>query len=232
MGSTWNGARVPGVCSTGNVLSDSLYRAGDLLESGLSELGFAVDPGVTEALMGLAQLLESWSQRINLTAHRSLESIVARLILDAAALERVLPRACRIVDLGSGAGFPGLPLAVLRSDAEILLVEAREKRHHFQRAAIRRLGMGTVRALRGRAERIAPEPGSLVVAQALAAPGQALDLALPWCEPGGWIALPGSPASPDPASSPTIDLAERRPYTVPGGGPARTVWLGRRIASS
>ena len=203
----------------------------ELLESGLAELGLELAASDQDALIGLAVLLTRWSERMNLTAHRTPELIVRRLILDAASLEQALPQASRIVDLGSGAGFPGLPLAVLRPASEVLLVEAREKRHHFQRAAIRELGLSNARPIRGRAESVPPRHASLVVAQALAAPDRALSLALEWVEPGGWIGIPGSETSDGPRlRHPKITEVRRLEYQVPLGGPARTLWLGRAAA--
>lgn len=215
-------------CSTGNVLSGSLAAAGELLDSGLEELGLAPPAPVRQALLALAELLSAWSQRINLTGHRSPEAIVGRLILDAAALGQVLPPAPRLVDLGSGAGFPGLPLAVLRPSLQVLLVEARERRHHFQRAAIRKLSLDNVAALRGRAEQLTPRPAPLVIAQAVAAPDPALALARPWLEAGGWVGIPGSDRSPGPRARPAWIVEVRSlAYRVPGGGPERRLWLGR-----
>lgn len=205
----------------------SLRSTRELLDSGLAELGLDLPDPAREALVGLAELLAAWAQRMNLTAHRTPESIVARLILDAAALEQVLPPADRIIDLGSGAGFPGLPLAVLRPDAELVLIEAREKRHHFQRAAVRQLGLSNVRPLRGRAEQLESTPAPLVIAQALAAPDAAIALALSWVEPGGWIGIPGSEGSEGPQVLPPIHELRVREYSVPGGGPNRKLWLGQ-----
>jgi len=181
-----------------------------------------------DALLRLASLLERWGQRINLSGHRDLESIVARLILDAAALSTHLPAVPSLVDLGSGAGFPGLPIAVLRPDCSLLLVEAREKRHHFQRAAVRELGLRNVTALRGRAEQLPPEPRASVIAQAIAEPSQALQWMLPWVEIGGWLALPGGESPPEVAEHPAVIPSGVVSYRVPGGGPSRTLWLGRR----
>jgi 16S rRNA (guanine527-N7)-methyltransferase len=149
-------------------------------------------------------------------------------VLDAAALSRVLPEVARLVDLGSGAGFPGLPLSVLRPECEVLLVEAREKRHHFQRAAVRRLGLENARPLRGRAEALEPIPSPLVVAQAMAAPAAVLRSARAWVEPGGRIAIPGGGGFAGPIPPPDwIAEADLLDYVVPCGGPARRLWLGR-----
>jgi len=153
---------------------------------------------------------------------------VARLILDAAALAVHLPQVPSLVDLGSGAGFPGLPIAVLRPECALLLVEAREKRHHFQRAALRDLKLSNVETAWGRAEQIEPQPKAAVIAQAVAEPARALGWMIRWAEIGGWLALPGGEQPPEipPHSSVTPERVVA--YTVPCGGPSRTLWLGRR----
>jgi 16S rRNA (guanine527-N7)-methyltransferase len=153
---------------------------------------------------------------------------MGRLVLDALALSRALPDAPSVADLGSGAGFPGLPLAIARPELRVLLVDARERRHHFQRAAIRSLGLGNVRALRGRIEALAPEPAAIVVAQAVSAPAKVLTAMLPWAEPGGLVVIPGSETPPAPGEHPEILHSEIRPYRAPLGGPLRTVWIGKK----
>jgi 16S rRNA (guanine527-N7)-methyltransferase len=169
----------------------------------------------------------SWAGRFNLTAHRAPDSVVRRLVLDAAALLRVLPRFEAMVDLGSGAGFPGLPMAVLAPERRFLLVESRERRHHFQRAAVRELGLPNVAARRGRAEELEPEPQPLVLAQAMGAPSRVLPWMLPWALPGGCLVLPGGDAPPEPGRHGEIEDVQILRYQVPLGGPARTVWIGR-----
>jgi 16S rRNA (guanine527-N7)-methyltransferase len=203
-----------------------------LLEAGLAEL--ERDPAPAAALARLATLLDRWAGRMSLTAHRSPEAIARRLILDAAALEGRLPSAEppeSLVDLGSGPGFPGLPLAILGPHRSVTLVEARERPHHFQRAAIRELGIGNVRALRGRAEELEASPHAIAVAQAMAAPERAARLLLPWVRPGGWLAVPGGPEPPLIPRLVGLGPPEVRPYRVPLGGPPRTLWLARRDPS-
>ena len=179
------------------------------LLAGFAELALDAQADRIEALLRLASLLERWGQRINLSGHRDVESIVGRLILDAAALATHLPPVASLVDLGSGAGFPGLPIAVLRPGCSLLLVEAREKRHHFQRAAVRELGLGNVELVLGRAERIPAQPRAAVIAQAIAEPSQALRWMLPWTEVGGWLVLPGGENPPEIAAHPAVSPSER-----------------------
>lgn len=199
-----------------------------LLNEGLAELELDVSEKQREALLELAAILEQWAERINLTAHRSGEAIVRRLILDAAALSKVLPDAARIADLGSGAGFPGLPLAILRPDSTLTSIEARERRHYFQRAAIRTLGLSNAHAEHGRLESLTPTPHDLVISQALAKPGVALEWMTPWAAPGGLLAIPGGATPPVLPEVKTIESQGVTRYAVPCGGPERTLWLGRR----
>jgi 16S rRNA (guanine527-N7)-methyltransferase len=163
-----------------------------------------------------------------LTAHRSVAEIIRRLVLEALAMERHLPPADRIADLGSGAGFPGLPIAIVRPTTRVELVESRERRHHFQRRAIRALALPNVTAHRGRIEELDPIESGGVVAQALARPRRAVELAIPWCVSGGWIAIPGAETPPAPGDFDEIRRSETISYAVPCGDPARTLWLGRR----
>ena len=208
---------------------DRVAAARSLLLAGFAELSLIAQPERIEALLRLAALLERWGQRINLSGHRDVESIARRLILDAAALCVHLPPVPSLVDLGSGAGFPGLPIAVLRPESALLLVEAREKRHHFQRAAVRELELGNVETVWGRAERVEARPRAAVIAQAVAEPSRALRWMTPWAEVGGWLALPGGEIPPEIPSHPSLIPVRVVAYTVPCGGPKRTLWLGRRV---
>ncbi len=216
--STWNGVDPRRVAA-----------AEALLRAGLPELGYSAAPEQIEALLRLAAVLERWAQRINLSSHRDVEAIVARLILDAAALLRCLPPAAGLVDLGSGAGFPGLPIAVLRPECAVLLVEAREKRHHFQKAAVRELGLRNVEAICGRAEQLEPQPRAIALGQAMAKPAQALRWMKPWAQVGGWLAIPGGESAPQIDPDPDVVAEPAVGYVVPCGGPQRTLWLGRRV---
>jgi 16S rRNA (guanine527-N7)-methyltransferase len=217
--------------STGTALSDPAAQdpARDLLERGIGELGLPdLSPEAIDRLLALATLLETWSQRINLTGHRSCEAIVHRLVLDALALSSELPDVETIADLGSGAGFPGLPLALLRPRTRFTLVESRERRVHFQRSAVRAMSLTNVAIERGRIEDLPPRPHDLVIAQALARPGRAMQWMLAWAAPGALLALPGGASPPQLPELPEVEPLGVRTYRVPCAGPERTLWLGRR----
>ena len=197
------------------------------IAAGLGELGLPIDRG--GALAELSRLVARWAERINLTAHRSPEAVARRLVLDALALGAALPVVPpdTLADLGSGAGFPALPLAILWPTCQITMVDSRLRKHHFQRTAIRALDLPNARAVRGRAESLDAAPHQIVVAQAMAQPAQVLRWMRRWATPDGWLVLPQSDAVPRIAVPADIRFEAIRRYQVPLGGPARSLWLGR-----
>ncbi len=208
----------------------ALEPARRLLQAGLAALPAAVSPAQADSLFSFARLLEHWSGRMNLTGHRSLEAIIERLILDAAALAQVLPEFGSLADLGSGAGLPGLPIAILRPQCRVTLVESRERRHHFQRAAVREIGIPNARPLHGRAEELEAKPHAAVIAQALARPERALAWMVRWAEPGGLLLLPGGKAPHQVPELPDVSLETCLRYRAPGRPSDRTIWIARHRA--
>ena len=162
--------------------------------------------------------------------HRGPAAIALRLVVDAIALFEVLPRFEKLVDLGSGAGFPYLPIAILHPEREFLSIEARSRRVSFQRTAVRTLGLENVEVRSGRIEDLEPEPADAAVAQALAEPPHARDYLLPWVKAGGWLAIPGTPDSltPPPATDAPLERGEVRVYRVPEIELERRVWVAHK----
>jgi 16S rRNA (guanine527-N7)-methyltransferase len=196
------------------------------LLAGLQALDLSPGARACDQLLGLVDQVAGWAGRMNLSAHRAPGEILDHLVLEALALERQLPAAARIADLGSGAGFPGLPIAIVRPETQVLLVEARQKRHHFQRAAIRGLAIGNATPLLGRSESLEPRPAEGVVAQAMAEPHRVIEWMLPWTSPGGWLALPMS-SQPIEITTNLVSAPMLRSYRVPPANRLRHVWLAR-----
>lgn len=204
-----------------------------LIERGLVEVDLDPSADSVGKLTELVLLLARWAKRINLTGHRDPLEMTQRLVLDAVALASVLPElkaAETLADLGSGAGFPGLPIAILHPGLKVHLVDSRLKRNHFQREARRQLGLGNVHPILGRSDRIEPVLCQVVVAQAMTQPEQALALMTDWAAPGAWIALPASEGTAPPPLSGDLEQLERREYRVPGTGTSRLLWVMRRKA--
>lgn len=204
----------------------------ELLAAGLAELSHPRrnDAAALTSLARLCALVGAWAGQLNLTGHRGPEPVARDLVLDAAALDLVIPsEAQTLADIGSGAGFPGLPVAILRPAGRVTLIESRERRHHFQRHAIRTLGLGNAVALRGRAELLPATGHACAVAQAAAQPVLALRWLARWVAPGGVAVIPGSAARPPDAGEalPPGWSARVVTYQVPLGGRERTAWIAR-----
>jgi len=160
--------------------------------------------------------------------------MATRLILDAAALARSLPElhdAQTLADLGSGAGFPGLPISILHPHLRVRLIEARMKRNHFQRAARRTLDLQNLEPILGRSDELETQPAAIVVAQAMAKPTRALELMLPWSTARGLLVLPATQDAPRPETPAGVRITEARSYALPGRPPGlpiqRKLWIAR-----
>jgi 16S rRNA (guanine527-N7)-methyltransferase len=208
------------------------FEVRSLLATGLGELPLKVAESQLESLWKLAQLLEKWSKGVNLTGHRTLEQIVRRLVLDAAALIAELPEFPTLADIGAGAGFPGFPIAILRPACQVTLIESRRRRHHFQREVIRQLGLANASAVLGRAETLEPVPCAATIGQAVSPPPELLPFLMPWTETGGLLLFPGGAEPAAVASDERVRFESCVRYRVPCGGPERTVWVARRVTAS
>lgn len=197
---------------------------------GLENLGQPLSPHQLRQLTQLVLLLAEWSSRINLTGHRDPITMASRLVLDAAALCRALPElqeAKTLVDLGSGAGFPGLPISILHPHLLVRLIDSRLKRNHFQRAARRALNLNHVEPILGRSDELEVQPADIVVAQAMAQPARALELMLPWASNGGMLVLPATEDAAQPQIPVGAGLIAVRRYRLPGLDIQRKLWIAR-----
>lgn len=115
---------------------DARYRR--LVEEAFRRVELALNPEQVEAFVAYARMLERWGGKINLTAIHRPEDVVVKHFLDSAlALTHVnLSSGESVADIGSGAGFPGVPMAILRPDAQFVLFEATEKKAAFLHALV------------------------------------------------------------------------------------------------
>lgn len=120
-------------------------------------LGVEVDAAGLDDLATFLDELERWNARANLVGEHARETLIDRHLVDALAavpLLRALGDGLRIADLGSGAGLPGIPLAIALRPREMVLVEPRRKRASFLRAVRRRLAALSINVVEGRAEEL------------------------------------------------------------------------------
>lgn len=131
-------------------------------------------------------------------------------IQDSLAAADSVPSGARLADLGSGAGFPGVPIALARPDVRVTLLEVRERRVSFLRHVARSVD-AEIEVLRGRIEDGPPEPFDLVTLRAVASPEQAVRLGVPWAKPDGevwiWTTTPANSLPWAPIGR--IDLGDR-----------------------
>lgn len=129
------------------------------------------------------ETLRQWQAKINLVGPKTLDDVWRRHIQDSAQLAPLIPIGSRIIDLGSGAGFPGLVLAIM-GVGEVHLVESDQRKAAFMREVIRLTGANAqVHAVR--IEKMAPIPINFVTSRALSSIEQLLEFAEPFLKSGG-----------------------------------------------
>lgn len=145
----------------------------------MQKLGPGVSRETQNQLDALVGTLVKWQKAINLVGRATIEDVWVRHILDSAQLQPLIPENTRhLADLGSGAGFPGLVMAVLRPDLDVTLVESDARKAAFLGEASRRMGLKKLpRILIGRIEEVPSAQADLITARALAPLGQLLEWA-------------------------------------------------------
>lgn len=208
------------------------------LESGLDAL--ALDRALATPLLDYLALLVRWNGTYNLTAVRDPAEMIAKHLLDSLAMhpfvEPIAVTGGRLADLGTGAGLPGIPLAIARTGLRVTLVESAGKKARFLREAVRQLGLQHVQVAESRIEAL-DEPGAFdaITARALATLPLILELGGHLLKPGGrLLAMKGAyPAEELAALPPGWALQACHPLRVPGLDAERhLVIVGRAAAGA
>ena len=203
--------RSPGAAPTAGhrVAAERLF--GDRLPLAIAFADLLVTDGVTRGLIGPREAPRIWD----------------RHLLNCAAIAELVPPQARVVDVGSGAGLPGIVLALARPDAAVALVEPLARRTAFLDEAVETLALTNVTVVRGRAEELVPprgrsriEPADVVTARAVAP----LDRLTTWCLPlvavgGRLLALKGESAADE------VDVHSAAIARL-GGAPPVIHWCG------
>ena len=124
------------------------------LHEGIRRLGLALPAGSEERLLGYLALLQKWNAAYNLTAVRDPEQMVVKHLLDSLS---ILPhvQGTRLIDVGTGAGLPGLVLALVKPELQVTLLDSNGKKVRFLRQAIAELKVGNAVAVQSRVEEFA-----------------------------------------------------------------------------
>jgi 16S rRNA (guanine527-N7)-methyltransferase len=137
------------------------------LLAGAQEMGVALDGAQAEAMLRLTAELREWNRRINLTAITGPADMVDKHLLDSLSVQPHL-HGRRVADIGTGAGFPGVPLAIVNPRRSFTLIEATGKKCLFVRHAVELLGIDNVEVIQARAESWKPKAlFDCVIARAL-----------------------------------------------------------------
>lgn len=125
----------------------------DLLQKGLNHLGISCSK---QAILHYLELLHKWNQAFNLTAVREIENMLVRHVLDSLA---ILPwiKGPHVLDVGSGGGLPGIPLAIARPELNVVLLDSNGKKTRFLQEVKRALALDHVEVVKSRAELYHPE---------------------------------------------------------------------------
>ncbi len=164
------------------------------LKAGAEKLGLQLSPGQLEQFHIYYRELLSWNKRVNLTAITGYEEVQIKHFLDALTVSLVFSPvnsvARRLIDIGAGAGIPGLPLKIAFPEIKLVLLEATAKKAVFLRHIKDKLGLDDVEIVVGRAEEVGHQSQyrhnfDLVLSRAVAPLPVLVELTLPFCAVGG-----------------------------------------------
>ena len=159
-------------------------------------------PRSATALASYAELLATEGVVRGLIGPREVPRLWDRHLLNCAVVERVIDRGAVVADVGSGAGLPGLVLAIVRQDLRVTLIEPLLRRTTFLEQAVEALGLENVTVTRSRAEDLREASFDVVVSRAVAPLGKLAAWCLPLCRPGGrMVAMKGSAAEEELAAA-------------------------------
>ncbi len=215
-----------------------------LLRDGAGVLGIDLNEAHLDAFRIYARTLLDWNQRLNLTAITEPDEIAVKHFLDALSINPhlpALPPDFALIDVGSGAGLPGLPLKIIRPALRLTLLEARAKKTAFLQHMIEALNVAGATVVTARAEEAGHQPVlreqyDLAIARAVAPLPVLAEYMLPLVKVGGWMAAQKGlhPGDEIKAAANALDilgggLPQVRPLSVPGLAAARHLVLIQKV---
>jgi 16S rRNA (guanine527-N7)-methyltransferase len=210
-----------------------------ILIEGARVFGINIDERTMEAFDLYFKELLKWNQKINLTAVRTEKGIIVKHFLDSLSVFPSLSDLSFLFDIGSGAGFPGIPLKIVRPSLDMTLIDSVRKKVDFQRHIIRMLGLGGIEAIHGRVQdkEILKNLGGrfdIVISRAFADLRTFLILSFPFLKEGGRaIAMKGEAGNDEirlfaEAEGARFRLPEVIPLTLPSSSFKRTILVFKK----
>ena len=186
------------------------------LVTGVESLGIAVSTSQIDALVAYIELLQKWNRTFNLVGTSIEQELVQKHVLDSIAIGPFI-KFTSVLDVGSGAGLPGIPLAITLPDLSFGLLDANSKKTRFMRQAAIELELSNTEIIHSRVEHYQPQQAPLtVVARAFAPFEKALDLLSPVCANGGQVLLMLGERSQYPVTHADYKNVKTQGIDVPG----------------
>jgi 16S rRNA (guanine527-N7)-methyltransferase len=203
----------------------------ETLEQGARELGIPLAAGARETLERYADRLLAWNRKVNLTAITDPADLAEKHLLDSLALLPETTGAATLLDVGSGAGLPGIPLAIALPSLDVTCCDAVAKKVAFVKAVSAELGLrvrGVAARAEGEPEREGLPRAEVVVSRAFADPDRWLPLAVRYVAPGGRVLATLGREADETAlrragAAAGLTLAGLRRFTLPRSGAHRAV---------
>lgn len=187
----------------------------DILIQGLTDLGILPEGRVVDAFLLYLSELKKWNRAYNLTAITDDREVIVKHFLDSLLYLKALPPSAQtLCDVGSGAGFPGLPIALVRPDLSIALIEPSRKRCAFLRHVAKRIGAANIQVIESVAEAVEARQFDVVLTRATFSVAELRKKAGHLVRTGGYLILSKGPKHEDelrdlgPAQRPEIIPAE------------------------
>ena len=206
-----------------------------LHEWGLATFGFGIEPQAAGLIARYLDLLETWNRRLRLTGERDRRALIRKHVADAIACVPWLPESGSLLDVGTGAGFPGVILACVRPDAIVTLLDSKQRPASFLNEVTRTVPLPNARVVTMRAEDATLEPTiagcqRLVTSRATRM-DDVLRLAKPLVAPGGHVISMQTPKTDTGTAEACARRygyasVEIRDYRLPDGEPRRLVIAG------
>ena len=188
------------------------------LAAGIAALGLALPEGAEARLLAYLALLDKWNRVYNLTAVRETERMVSHHLLDSLAAVPFF-QAEAVLDVGSGGGLPGIPLAIARPELQVTLIDSIAKKTAFLLQAKAELGLVNLKVVTSRVEDFRPESGfDVITSRAFSDLREFVTLTRHLLKPGGqWLAMKGLMPHEEIASLPDwVKVSANHALQVPG----------------
>ncbi|WP_037587383.1 16S rRNA (guanine(527)-N(7))-methyltransferase RsmG [Stenoxybacter acetivorans] len=201
-----------------------------ILQSGLQTMNINLSVPQQLQLLAFVDLLKKWNSIYNLTALRDETSVISHHILDSLTLLPYVQDARGLIDVGSGGGMPGIPIAIARPDLPVALLDANSKKTAFLQQAVIELGLNNVQVITARVEAMVGEHFDVITSRAFAELADFVNITKQLMADGGmWAAMKGVHPYEEIAQLPnTVEVLSVDKLNVPGLNAERHMVLMRK----